>query len=46
MLPYISHHFDTTFGHKQEVQSYKNITENLNMNAADILFLTDNVKGK
>lgn len=45
LLPYISGHFDTTSGHKQEQQSYVNIAEALKVDAKDILFLTDIVKG-
>lgn len=45
LLPYISGHFDTTSGHKQETQSYINISNDLACDPSDILFLTDIVKG-
>ncbi|XP_061386205.1 enolase-phosphatase E1-like [Musca vetustissima] len=44
LLPYISGHFDTTSGHKQEQQSYVNIAKALGEEPCDILFLTDVVK--
>nr|XP_013098691.1 unnamed protein product [Stomoxys calcitrans] len=44
LLPYINGHFDTTSGHKQETQSYTNITKDLGEDPADILFLTDVIK--
>ncbi|XP_037817326.1 enolase-phosphatase E1 [Lucilia sericata] len=44
LLPYITAHFDTTSGHKQEKQSYINIAQSLNIDPQDILFLTDIVK--
>ncbi|XP_073847119.1 enolase-phosphatase E1 [Musca autumnalis] len=44
LLPYISAHFDTTSGHKQEEQSYVNIANDLGEDPCDILFLTDVVK--
>ncbi|KAM7364228.1 enolase-phosphatase E1 [Cochliomyia hominivorax] len=44
LLPYISGHFDTTSGHKQEKQSYVNIARALATDPKDILFLTDIVK--
>jgi len=37
----ITHHFDTTFGPKRISSSYENIANNLNTNAANILFLSD-----
>lgn len=45
LLPYITAHFDTTSGHKQEEQSYINIAQSLKTDPGDILFLTDIVKG-
>ncbi|XP_019892612.2 enolase-phosphatase E1 [Musca domestica] len=44
LLPYISGHFDTTSGHKQEQQSYVNIAKALGEDPCNILFLTDVVK--
>ncbi|XP_075146969.1 enolase-phosphatase E1 [Haematobia irritans] len=44
LLPYISEHFDTTSGHKQDKQSYMNISKALGENPENILFLTDVVK--
>ncbi|CRK97600.1 CLUMA_CG010986, isoform A [Clunio marinus] len=41
MLKYLSGHFDTNVGHKQETQSYKNITKELQAKAEEILFLSD-----
>lgn len=41
LLNYISGHFDTNVGHKQESQSYKNIVQAMKANAEDILFLSD-----
>lgn len=41
LLKFISGHFDTTVGHKQESQSYKNIVQEINVDATDILFLSD-----
>lgn len=41
LLNFISGHFDTNAGHKQESQSYKNIVQQTNVNAEDILFLSD-----
>lgn len=46
LLPYIKDYFDTTSGHKQELQSYINISQALDVDPKDILFLTDIVKGK
>ena len=45
LLPYIMGHFDTTSGHKQETQSYINISNALACDSSDILFLTDIIKG-
>ncbi|TMW52689.1 hypothetical protein DOY81_002212, partial [Sarcophaga bullata] len=44
LLPYITGHFDTTSGHKQETQSYINISNAIGCDSSDILFLTDIVK--
>ena len=33
--------FDTTTGHKREVQSYQKISEALSLNADEIIFLSD-----
>lgn len=41
MLEFISGHFDTNVGHKQESQSYKNIVDELKGPAGNILFLSD-----
>jgi enolase-phosphatase E1 len=41
MLEFISGHFDTNVGHKQESQSYKNIAKELKVDAQSILFLSD-----
>lgn len=41
LLKLISGHFDTNVGHKQESQSYKNISQEINVKAEDILFLSD-----
>jgi len=41
MLKYISGHFDTNIGHKQETQSYKNIASELTVSPENILFLSD-----
>ncbi|XP_029406152.2 enolase-phosphatase E1 isoform X1 [Bactrocera dorsalis] len=44
LLPYVSGHYDTAVGHKQEKESYVNIAKDLDLPAEDILFLTDVVK--
>ncbi|XP_039970751.1 enolase-phosphatase E1 [Bactrocera tryoni] len=44
LLPYISGHYDTAVGHKQQKESYVNIAKDLDLPAEDILFLTDVVK--
>ncbi|CAD6991295.1 unnamed protein product [Ceratitis capitata] len=44
LLPYISGHYDTAVGHKQQKQSYENIAKDLNLPSEDVLFLTDVVK--
>ncbi|EDW84756.1 uncharacterized protein Dwil_GK14286 [Drosophila willistoni] len=41
LLPYLSAHFDTHVGHKQEKDSYINIAKSLETNPEHILFLTD-----
>ncbi|KAH8330813.1 hypothetical protein KR067_007697 [Drosophila pandora] len=41
LLPYLSAHFDTHVGHKQEQQSYVNISSSLREEPQNILFLTD-----
>lgn len=41
LLKFISGHFDTNVGHKQDSQSYKNIVQEIDVNAGDILFLSD-----
>lgn len=41
MLPMLSAHFDTAVGYKQEVKSYQNIIEQLNVKPERMLFLTD-----
>ena len=41
LLPLISHHFDTTTGHKRESESYKKIAQALQKIPTDILFLSD-----
>lgn len=38
---YFSNHFDTGVGHKREVGSYEKIAKELNLPAAEILFLSD-----
>ncbi|XP_017081702.2 enolase-phosphatase E1 [Drosophila eugracilis] len=41
LQPFLSAHFDTHVGHKQDQQSYKNIAKILNEEPQHILFLTD-----
>jgi len=41
LLPLFSGHFDTNIGHKQEVQSYLNIQVALDIDAENLLFLSD-----
>lgn len=41
LLEFLSGHFDTNIGHKQEVQSYQNIAETLKLLPHEILFLSD-----
>ena len=38
---YFSNHFDTSIGHKREVQSYLNIAKKLGLPPSEILFLSD-----
>ncbi|XP_067643010.1 enolase-phosphatase E1 [Eurosta solidaginis] len=44
LLGYISGHYDTAVGHKQEKESYVNIAKDLDVACEAILFLTDVVK--
>ncbi|XP_058801925.1 enolase-phosphatase E1 isoform X2 [Phymastichus coffea] len=44
LLKYISGHFDTTVGPKQEADSYKNILKEINLEPSNVLFLTDVIK--
>jgi enolase-phosphatase E1 len=39
--PLFTHNFDTKVGHKREESSYKNIVKELNLDAKDVLFLSD-----
>lgn len=41
LTQYLSNHFDTHIGHKREIQSYKNIARELNLEPCEILFLSD-----
>lgn len=41
MLPFFSNHFDTNVGHKREVNSYLEISKQLGIAPASILFLSD-----
>lgn len=41
LTPFISHHFDTTVGHKRDAESYRKIAESLSLNASDIVFFSD-----
>jgi enolase-phosphatase E1 len=41
LTPFISSNFDTNIGHKREAESYRTIAKELNLNAEDILFLSD-----
>jgi enolase-phosphatase E1 len=45
LLKYVSGHFDTKIGAKQEAESYINIIKDMATTADDIVFLTDIVKG-
>ncbi|RVE47491.1 hypothetical protein evm_007902 [Chilo suppressalis] len=46
LLPHIDGHFDTAVGAKQEAVSYVKIAEKIGCQPAEILFLTDILKGK
>ncbi|XP_058055461.1 enolase-phosphatase E1 [Anopheles bellator] len=41
LLKYLSGHYDTKIGAKQEKESYESILKNINAEAADVVFLTD-----
>lgn len=41
LTPYFSNYFDTTVGHKREVQSYLNILKALGLKGEEVLFLSD-----
>jgi len=41
LTPLFEHYFDTTSGHKQEVTSYRRITDAIGLPAHEILFLSD-----
>ena len=41
ITPHLSAYFDTKIGHKREVDSYQNIAKSLNLDANQILFLSD-----
>lgn len=41
LLEYIDGHFDTNIGHKQESQSYLNISKEINIDPKKVLFLSD-----
>jgi len=41
LTPFFSHYFDTHVGHKQEVTSYQNIQQQIEIPANQILFLSD-----
>ena len=44
LTPYFSNYFDTTTGGKREVETYRRISKALNLQPADILFLSDIVE--
>lgn len=46
LLKFISGHYDTTLGPKNEADSYKKIMTELNLKEDEILFLTDILKGE
>ncbi|KAF0486760.1 2,3-diketo-5-methylthio-1-phosphopentane phosphatase [Gigaspora margarita] len=46
LLKYFSGYFDTTIGSKLEKDSYLNIAKHIGVEQKDIVFLSDNVKGK
>ena len=41
LTPFLSNYFDTTIGHKREVESYYKIREELGVEGGEILFLSD-----
>lgn len=41
LTPLFNHYFDTSVGHKKEVESYQNIISHINIPAGQILFLSD-----
>jgi methionine salvage enolase-phosphatase E1 len=43
---YLSGYFDTTSGPKVDSQSYKTIAQSIGVLPSNVLFLTDNVKGR
>jgi enolase-phosphatase E1 len=45
LLHLFAGHFDTTIGLKTSAESYKNISNEINFDPQDILFLTDNILG-
>lgn len=45
-LQYLSGHFDTKIGLKNQSASYTAIAQSIGVNASDILFLTDIPAGK
>lgn len=44
LTPFISNYFDLSIGRKQSPDSYANIVQSLNMDAKEILFLSDTVE--
>ena len=44
LTPLFSGYYDTHIGHKREASAYRNITEDIGLPAADILFLSDIVE--
>lgn len=44
LTPYFSNYFDTSVGHKRDVNSYKNILTELKIPAREVLFLSDIVE--
>lgn len=41
LLEFLSGHFDTNVGHKQEVESYRNIAKEIGLSPSEVLFLSD-----
>lgn len=41
LTPFLSHHFDTTVGHKREADSYRQISRSLKTDASNIHFFSD-----